>query len=126
MLLSRNGTGVLTLSVLMACAAAGSFAGAADAVATPGLAPQFGKWPVPLYVSNVRKTSTWAANSYEIETSDSVEHVLGWYSGKLKDRAMPINGRRLRQLAVDGGSYVINVLKSGAGASINVIKNGRP
>ena len=61
----------------------------------------------------------WAANSYKLETLVSVDRVIGWFRGRFKDRATLMHGR-IPQLAVNGGSYVINVLKSGAaGASIN-------
>jgi hypothetical protein len=79
MSMPRIGAGFLALSVLVAFAATGASAVAADASATPGLPPQFGKWPVPFYASHVQKTLTWAASSYEIDTCDSIERVLGWY-----------------------------------------------
>jgi hypothetical protein len=98
---------------------------AAIAATTSGLAPQFSTWPVPLYTSNLKATLTWAPNSYEIDTSDSQDHVLAWYRGKLKSRAMtmPPDATRIRQLAVDRGSYVINVTAGSGKTSINVIKN---
>jgi hypothetical protein len=105
-------------------ASANSFGLAAMAANTGGLA-QFSTWPVPLYTSNVKATLTYAPNSYGIDTSDSPDHVLAWYRAKLKSRAMavPPHSTSLRQLLVDGGSYVINVSAGSGTTSINVIKN---
>jgi hypothetical protein len=50
---------------------------------------------------NVTATLTWAPTSYEIDTSDSEDHVLAWYRAK----------------------RVINVMNQSGRTSINVIKN---
>ncbi|MBD5603981.1 MAG: hypothetical protein IAI48_02655 [Candidatus Eremiobacteraeota bacterium] len=96
------------------------------AAAKPGLAPQFSRWSVPIYTSRVTSTMTWAANSYEIETSDSRPKVIAWYLDKLKNRAMQLHKDSKRdvpaQLAIDGGSYIINLETAPSKTSINVIK----
>jgi hypothetical protein len=81
----------LTISALAGLALTNGPGKAATVTATAGLAPQFSRWPVPLYTSHVEKTMTWAPNSYEIDTSDSSEHVLDWFSAKLKNRAMRLH-----------------------------------
>ena len=114
--------GVSTCAVF---ASPNGFGVAAGAAIPGGLAPQFSNWPVPIYTSNVKSTVAYASNSYGIDTSDSQEHVLAWYREKLKSRAMamPPGATGIRQLAVDRGSYVINVMKRSGGTNINVIKN---
>ncbi len=100
------------------------------ATAKPGLAPQFSRWSVPIYTSRVTSTMTWAVNSYEIETSDSRPKVIAWYLDKLRSRAMQLHKDSKRdvpaQLAVDGGSYIINLETGPSKTSINVIKNEAP
>ena len=123
----------VTLSALAAFGPSFQRAEADTVTAKPGLAPQFSRWPVPLYPSGVKRTMTWAPNSYGIDTSDSRPRVIAWYLGKLKSRAMQLDKKAPPpgiplQLAVDGGHYIINLLtlRRGTtieGTSINVIKN---
>ena len=123
--------GFIAAIAILALAAFGSNyrIGLADTAASkPGLAPQFSRWPVPIYTSSVSNTLTWAPNSYEIDTKDSRAKVIAWYLGKLKNRAMQLhkdaNAKGVpAQLAVDGGDYVVDLLILPNGTSINVVKN---
>lgn len=103
--------------------------GIADTVtAKPGLAPQFSRWPVPMYTSSVDKTMTRAPNSYEIDTKDARPKAIAWYVAKLRGRALVLDKKGQAkelpgQIAVDGGVYVINFMVIPTGTSINVVKN---
>lgn len=103
--------------------------GSADSVTPkPGLAPQFRTWSVPMYVSGVSATRTWAANSYEIDTTDARPRVIAWYVARLKQRAMLVhkhsNIKTLpTEIAFDGGDYAIHFTILRSGTTIGVIKN---
>jgi hypothetical protein len=126
--------GFIAAIAILALAAFGSNyrIGLADMAASkPGLAPQFSRWPVPIYTSNVNSTSTWASNSYEINTKDSRAKVISWYLGRLKNRATQIHKDSTTkgvpaQLAVDGADYFINLMILPTGTSINVVKLVKP
>jgi hypothetical protein len=114
------------LAVSAASAAPALLLSPASAAANPPrLAPQFGKWSIPIYPSRVTSTITYAPTSYGIETTDAPATVLTWYRTKLKARVMEPHQSFAwpKEFIVDSGNYVIHFSKFGNGTEINVIRN---